>query len=236
MSLLPKRTVKDPSTPEERRVTNRNVASIYKGLEYGSYALGGLGLAKVGVSLLKNSRVAYKSLSAIEAKEAVRKSIGVPKKNVTLYSGSVKGETSIMGNISGAKYDKWFEASKGYGIRYTMPYSKTPKSILNKLPKVEDQLKPYNKKYIAFANKGGGELRKVTLNQKEMLQAQTLQSTRKLQGLESNLFSKNPTYHGQLPKNLLDKAERIPLTTMIKPMKPTHYRTVSYTHLRAHET
>lgn len=178
---------------------------------------------RVASLLYKGSKVAYKSLSAIEAKQAVRKSIGVPKRSVTLYSGSVKGSPSFR-NTSGAEYDKWFEASKGYGIRYTMPYSKTPKSILNKLPKIEDQLKPYNKNWIAFANKGGGELRKVTLNQKEMLQVQTLQSTGKLQGFKSNLFAKKPTYHGQLPKNLLDKAEKIPLTTMIKTVKPTHYK------------
>jgi hypothetical protein len=178
---------------------------------------------RVASLLYKGSKVAYKSLSAIEAKQAVRKAIGVPKRSVTLYSGSVKGNPSFR-NTSGAKYDKWFEASKGYGIRYTMPYLNKKLASQSKLPKIKDELKPYNKKYIAFANKGGGELRKVTLNQKEMLQVQKLQNTGKLQGFKSNLFSKNPTYHGQLPKNLLDKAEKIPLTTMIKPIKPTHYK------------
>lgn len=178
-----------------------------------------------GATLLyKGGRLAYKSLSAIEAKQAVRKSIGVPKKTATVFSGTYK-DKNIKGlpNTSGAKYDKWFETTKGYGIRYTMPY--TNKKLMNqsKLPDVKDELKPYNKKYIAFANKGGGELRKVTMNQKEMLQAEKLIRTGKLKG-RSSLFTNKKEYHGQLPKNLLDKAEKIPLTTLIKPMKPTHYK------------
>ena len=172
-----------------------------------------------GASLLyKGGRLAYKTLSGIEAKQAVRKSIGVPKRSVTLYSGSVKGK-SLFPNTSGAKYDKWFEKSKGY----TMPYTKTSKSTLDKLPKIKDELKPYNKKYIEFAKKGGGELRKITLNQKEMLQTEKLIRTNKLSGY-SNLFGRQQSYHGQVPKNLLDKAEKIPLTTLIKPIKPTHYK------------
>jgi hypothetical protein len=104
-----------------------------------------------------------------------------------------------------------------------MPYTKVSKSTLDKLPKIKDELKPYNKKYIEFAKKGGGELRKVTLNQKEMLQVEKLIRTGKLSGY-SNLFGRTPTFHGQLPKNLLDKAQKIPLNTLIKPMKPTHYK------------
>jgi hypothetical protein len=53
MSILPKRRIKNPATAAEIAITNRNVANIYKGLEYGSYALGGLGLVKGGASLLK---------------------------------------------------------------------------------------------------------------------------------------------------------------------------------------
>ena len=52
-SLLPKRTIANPATAEERRITKRNADIAYKALEYGSYALGGLGLLKKALALSK---------------------------------------------------------------------------------------------------------------------------------------------------------------------------------------
>ena len=50
-SLLPKRTIANPATAEEIATTKRSTAIGYKALEYGSYAIGGLGVVK-GISLL----------------------------------------------------------------------------------------------------------------------------------------------------------------------------------------
>ena len=59
-NLLPKRTIANPATAAEIAITNRNVANIYKGLDYASYAIGGLGLLK-GASLLHKAHKAYKA-------------------------------------------------------------------------------------------------------------------------------------------------------------------------------
>ena len=113
MSLLPKRTVKDPSTPEERRVTNRNVANIYKGLEYGSYALGGLGLAKLGVnSLLKGYKRAVKLGQIL-----------TDRKSIKLYRGVPLGKVPLKDAKEKLKYDKkdygnWFTTDKEKAQRY----------------------------------------------------------------------------------------------------------------------
>ena len=109
MSLLPKRTVKDPSTPEERRVTNRNVASIYKGLEYGSYALGGLGLIKKGASLLK----AYKArpVTLYRGISNEKFSLKDAKLAITMNKYGVRNEPK--GTLT-KKFGNWFTTDIGY--------------------------------------------------------------------------------------------------------------------------
>ena len=107
MSLLPKRTVKDPSTPEERRVTNRNVANIYKGLEYGSYALGGLGIVKGGASLLKG----YIKNQGLKNKYKVYR--GENKSNLSGYTASkkIKGRF-YFGGTEAKKSARWYASGK----------------------------------------------------------------------------------------------------------------------------
>jgi hypothetical protein len=241
MSLLPKRTVKDPSTPEERRITNRNVANIYKGLEYGSYALGVTGAAKVaftaGKSLFNYGKthlaksIVTKQHPAV-LNQSIKNSMGVPPRKYTLYSGSVKGDP-FPTSLKGAKYDKWWTNKQAYAIRHTMPYGVVSKTKLNKLPKVEDDLKAYSKAWVGMANKGGGELRKVTLNQKEMLAASKVNTNVELgkRGWKPTMFSKgasesgfSQSFHGPLPISLLNKSVKIPLKPLTNmKIKPTHY-------------
>ena len=55
--MLPKRQSKNPAKAAEIAITNRNVANIYKGLEYGSYAIGGISLLKgIGRGIAKTSK------------------------------------------------------------------------------------------------------------------------------------------------------------------------------------
>ena len=57
MSIFTTRTIPDPSTPEERRITKRNAEIAYKALEYGSYAIGGISLLKgIGTGIVKGSK------------------------------------------------------------------------------------------------------------------------------------------------------------------------------------
>ena len=235
-NLLPKRTIANPATAAEIAITNRNVANIYKGLEYGSYAIGGLGFVKGGISLLRGGIKKISTLGKmhpIEAKQAIRKAIGVPKRKWTLYSGSVKGE-KYPTSLKGAKYDKWFTDKKDYAIRYTMPYGVVSKIKLDKLPKVLDDRKAYSQAWINIANKGGGELRKVTLNQKEMLAAHLEKGIPRakvfLLGNQSKMFGNKQIweqgFHGPLSKSLLNKSVKIPLKKIsmdTEKIKQTHY-------------
>jgi len=207
MKLLPDNRTKYALSKQQLDKENKRALKILGGISL----LGG-GVAGLGYKVAKKGLSRFQKLSKVEQKKAVRKGVGVPERKFTLYSGNTHNTPS-----------EWFTDKKNYAIRYAIAGRLQGRKGL---PKVSDEMKPYNQKWIDFANKGPdkGQLFKLTLNQKDMLkvskQARTGISTR------NEMFTRstgnfNQRFHSEVPKSIADKRTEIPIKRLLR-VKNTH--------------
>ncbi len=207
MKLLPDNRTKYALSKQQLAKENKRALKILGGISL----LGG-GVAGLGYKVAKKGLSRFQKLSKVEQKKAVRKGVGVPERKFTLYSGNTHNTPS-----------EWFTDKKNYAIRYAIAGRLQGRKGL---PKVSDEMKPYNQKWINFANKGPdkGQLFKLTLNQKDMLkvskQARTGISTR------NEMFTRSTgnfhqRFHSEVPKSIADKRVEIPIKRLLR-VKNTH--------------
>ena len=209
MKLLPDNKTKYALTKQQIAKENERALKI---LGTGASLLVGGGIFQTA-KLAKKGLSTFQKLGKVEQKQAVRKSVGVPERKFTLYSGNTHNTPS-----------EWFTDKKNYAIRYAINYRLQGKKGL---PKVADEMKPYNRKWIDFANKGTdkGQLFKLTLNQKDMLKV-SKQARTFISGNKNRMFTRSTgnfdqRFHSPVPKSIADKRVEIPIKRLLR-VKQTH--------------
>lgn len=208
MKLFPENRTKYALSKEQLDKENKRALKI---LGTGASLLVGGGIIQTA-RFLKKGLGTFQKLAKVQQKQAVRKGVGIPERKFNLYSGNTHNTPS-----------QWFTDKKNYAIRYSIAGRLQGKKGL---PKVSDEMKPYNQKWIDFANKGPdkGQLFKLSLNQKDMLkvskQARTFISDKNAMFTRSTT-NFNQRFHSPVPKSIADKRVEIPIKRLLR-VKNTH--------------
>lgn len=208
MKFLPDNRTKYALSKQQLAKENKRALKI---LGTGASLLVGGGILQTA-KLAKKGLSTFQKLGKVEQKQAVRKGIGVPERKFNLYSGNIANTPS-----------NWFTDKKNYAIRYAIDYRLKGKKGL---PKVVDEMKPYNQKWINYANKGPdkGQLFKLTLNQKDMLKVS--KQARTFIADKNAMFTRSTRnfqqrFHSTVPKSIADKRVEIPIKRLLR-VKNTH--------------